>query len=245
MMNATDVAKTLIGVDAAFVTTPMGLRNDPSVEVQAAKAVIEGAKAAKLKHLIYISVLDADTLKGVGILDAKYEIERLLASSGVPYTVMRCGSYMEDVFDPRLHLLKKGKFLFPVTKSRRFSYTSQKDVAPFVVQELLRKSRPLNRHFDFVSPGTYAVSEVEAHLSRAAGISIRAPSKFPTYYIYLALTPLFSWQGHRFSSIIPLIRYFDRCGYTTSGDTVKNLFPAFRMTTLDEHLRNLFAQPAA
>lgn len=241
MMNAGDVARAMQGVDAGFLTTPMGLRNDPSVEIEAAKAVIAGAKAANLPHLIYVSVLGADHPRGVGILDAKYEIERLLAASGVPFSILRCGSYMEDVFDARIGLLNRGKFLFPVTKSRRFSYTSQRDVAPFVVQVLLKERRILYGHVNFVIPDTYSVSEVENILSMSSGISIRAANKFPTYFMFLALTPYFNWRRHRFSSIIPLIRYFDRNGYTATKDTVAELFPAFKMTPLDEHLGALFA----
>lgn len=110
MMNPGDVARVMDGVDAAFVVTPMGVRNNPRPEVEAAKAVISGAKASRLKHLVYTSVLGADHLTGVGILDAKHEIERMLADSGVPWTALRCGSYMEDVFDIRLALLNQGKF---------------------------------------------------------------------------------------------------------------------------------------
>lgn len=240
MMVADDVAKALQGVDAAFFTTPMGLRNDPTLEIEAARAAIAGAKAAGLKHLIYISVLGADERRGVGILDSKYEIERLLAGSGVPYSVVRCGSYMEDVFDARLELLKKGRFLFPVTKSRRFSYTSQKDVAPFVVNMLLTKKRILQGHVNLVVPETYSVSEVEQHLSSASGRRVVAAPKFPTFYLFLALKPYFNWKGHRFSSIIPLIEYFDVHGYTATTKTVGELFPTFRMTGLDEHLKALF-----
>ncbi len=240
LMNPADVERVMDGVDAAFLLTPMGLRDDGSAEGAAAPSVLAGAKASGLKHLIYTSVLGADQLRGVGILDAKVHVERLIAESGVPRTVLRCGSYMEDVFDSRLALLNRGIFLFPVTKDRRFSYTSQRDVPRFVVEELLTKGRILNRAFNFVTPGTFAVRDVERLLTEASGRPIRAPRKFPTYYAFMALLPYFNRIGHRFSSILPLIRYFDRHGYTDGGTTVQELFPGFRMTTLEEHFRKLW-----
>ncbi len=240
MAQPDDVARVIAGVDAAFLMTPMGMCDDPAPEVKVAEAVIAGAQSGELKHLIYPSVLGADRLRGVGILDAKYEIEKRITASGVPHTILRCGSYMEDVFDPRLALLNRGIFLFPINKERRFRYTSQRDVPRFVVEMLRNGSQPLNRAVNFVEPTTYSVCDVEENLSNASGRGIRAPSKFPTYYLFWALLPYFNLTRHRFSSILPLMRHFDRCGYTDTGEEVGSLFPGFRMTTLEEHFRALW-----
>ncbi|GAB4564144.1 MAG: hypothetical protein Tsb0020_13950 [Haliangiales bacterium] len=245
MSNPDDVARVVEDVDAAFVMTPMGMRDQAGPEVEIAKAVIAGAKAGQLKHFIYTSVLGAERARGVGILDAKCEIEQMLASSGLPYTLMRCGSYMEDVFDPRLALLNKGIFLFPINKERRFAYTSQRDVPRFIAQELLAKSQVLNRSFNFIAPGTYSVREVEALLSQARGKKIRAPAKFPLFYLFLALKPYFNWVSHRFSSVVPLMEHFDKHGYTDASADTETLFPSFRMTTLEEHLGALWPENAA
>lgn len=241
MMKPADVARAMQGVDAAFVLTPMGVNDDITLEVDAARSVIEGAQASGLKQLIYVSVLGAERRRGCAVLDAKYEVERLLAASGVPCSVLRCGSYMEDVFDPRLASLRKGTLLFPVTKERRFNYTSQKDLAPFVAQHVLGNADMLGCTLDFVAPGTYSVREVEALLTQAGGMPIRATAKFPTYYLYMAMLPYFRWKRHRFASIIPLVRYFDRHGYTTTTQTVADRFPDYRMTPLADHLRRLLA----
>lgn len=179
-------------------------------------------------------------MRGIGILDAKFETERLLAESGIPRSVLRCGTYMEDVFDARLELLNKRKFLFPVTKGRRFTYTSQRDVPRFVVDELLAKDRILNRPINFVSSGTYALREVEALLSKASGREIKAPNKFPTFYLFLALLPIFNLTGHRFSSVVPLIQYFDKHGYVDGELTVRDLAPDFQMTSLAKHFQKLW-----
>ena len=240
MMNPADVAKAMDGADGAFLMTPMAVRDNPTNEIDAANAVIAGAKAAGLSHLVYTSAIGAERITGVGILDAKFQVERLLTSSGLPCSILRCGSYMEDIFDPRLELLRKGKFLFPVTKSRRFTYTSQKDVPTFVVRELLQPGRVLNRAIAFASPRTYTIHEVEDQLTQASGHPIKAPAKFPTYYLYMAALPYFRWRGHRFASILPLIRHFDQHGCLASGETVATFAPSFHMTSLDEHLRGLF-----
>ena len=238
MTEPADVARVVQGADAAFLMTPMGLRDDPQSEIDIARRVIEGARTGGLPHLVYTSVLGAEERRGVGILDAKYEIERMIRASGMPFTILRCGSYMEDVFDLRRALLDKGRFLFPVNRRRRFRYTCQRDVPAFIAH-LLAAGEP-GGVINFVAPGEYSVGEVEAVLSKASDKRIRATAKFPTYYLYRSLLPFFRLAGHRFSSIIPLVRYFDRHGYTDTGPDVGARYPDFSMTTLEEHLRGLW-----
>ena len=240
LMDPADVARAIVGVEAAFVLTPMGINDDPSLEIAAGKAIIAGAQVAKLRHLIYTSSLGVDHPQGVGILDGKCAVEAMLAQSGIPYSVLRCGTYMQDVFDARLDLLNKGKFLFPVNRTRRFCFVAQDDVVRFVAEELLAKSQVLNGAIDFTAPGTYAVTDVEQVLSEASGHPIRALNKFPAYYLFLAALPWFKFKKVRLGSIIPLIRHFDRHGYVGTGPSVSERFPQFRMTTLTEHLRGLW-----
>ena len=242
MTEPADVSRVVQGADAAFLMTPMGMRNDPEPEIAIARKVIEGTRAGGLSHLVYTSVLGADTPRGVGILDAKYEIERMIRAAGIPFTSLRCGSYMEDVFDSRLGLLEQGRFLFPVNRQRRFRYTCQRDIPEFTTH-LLALGAP-GGVINFVAPGEYSLGEVEAALSRASGRSIRAAAKFPTFYAYRCLQPLFHLAGHRLSSIIPLVAHFDRHGYKDSGPDVGDQYPGFQMTTLDAHLNGLWPDRA-
>jgi uncharacterized protein YbjT (DUF2867 family) len=240
MSDPVSVSQVLADADAAFLMTPMGMRNDPSGEIAIAKQVLEGAKAAGLGHLIYTSVLHADQPSPVGILQAKYEIERLIKNAGIPYTILRCGSYMEDVFDPRLKLLQKGRFLFPIDKHQTFSYTSQADIPRFVVTELLQPGGILNRAIDFVAIQSYPIVEIEKQLAEAAGFAIKTTPKFPVFYLFYALLPYFRMTKHRFSSVIPLMQHFDRNGYFSVSGDMQSEFPDFRMTSLPDHLRRLF-----
>ena len=247
MMNASDVANVLQGVDAAFLVTPMATKNQTESEIKAAKIVLEGAKEANLKHLIYTSVLGSDSLRGVGILDAKYEIEKLIKESGIPCSILRCGTYMEDVFDPRISLLNKGIYLFPIQKEARITYTCQADVPRFVVQELLKPGKTLNKSINFVrEDNEFAVAQVEAMLTEVTGVTVRAVPKFPAFYLFKAALPYFNWTEHRFSSVIPLMAYFDQKSYVVDDEegsdtfSVSKEFPGFELTPLKSHLESLF-----
>ncbi len=236
MYNPNDVAQAMKDVDAAFFCSPMGVQNNISSEVAAAKAVIRGAERANLKHLIYVSVMKVDHPESVGIYHAKYEIEKLLEESSIPWTAIRCGSYMEDVFDPRLDSIKKGIFLFPIAKKRRFTYTSQSDVPRFVVEELLKSDTVLNNGFNFTDSQSYSIYEVEKILSDTFERKVRGIGTFPMYYVLWLLFPYFYFTKHRFSSVIPLLSNFNKYGYVSKGDTTVNLFPNFKLTSLENYL---------
>lgn len=240
MMEPDDVARVTHGANAVFLVTPMGLNNDPSSEIEAARRVLDGLQRAGAPHLVYTSCLGVEKKQGVGILDAKHVVEQMISDSGIPYSILRCGTYMEDLFDPRLGLLRKGKFLFPLNKSRRFTFTSQRDVPRFIMRELLAQGSVLNGRIDLVAPGTFSIGEIEDLLSNAAGFAIRAPSRFPIFHLFRALTPLFRWRKDRMSSVIPLLAHFDRHGYLSN--TAADDLGGFETTRLTEHLERLLSR---
>lgn len=164
-----------------------------------------------------------------------------MAESGLGWTAIRCGSYMEDVFDPRLSAIKNGIFVFPVKKTRCFTYTPQADIPRFVVQELLKSERILNRGFNFVSPGTYTIYDIENLLTQIQGKRVKATGKFPLLYILRMLMPYFNTRNHRFSTVVPLLTYFDKYGYTDTGETVSDLFPSFKVSSLEKHIETILS----
>lgn len=242
LLDPNDVARVVDGADAVLAVTPMGVRNDPSSEIAAGRSIAAGAVAGGAKHVVYNSVLGADTARGVGILDAKHEIEPLLQASGVPVSILRCGTFFEDIFDPRLAQLRKGRFVFPISRHRRFTYTCQHDIAPFVTDVLVRGDIVLDEPINFVSPGTYSLADVETVLSAAAGRPIKTAPKFPAYHLIQAAGPILKLRGGRFSSIVPLLRWFEHHGYTDPGPTVGQRFPDFPTTTIEQYTSALFAR---
>ncbi|MGH8484112.1 MAG: SDR family oxidoreductase, partial [Pseudomonas sp.] len=200
------------------------------------------AQRAHLKHLIYVSVLQADKPSGLSLIDAKHDVEVLLSKSQIPWTAIRAGSFMEDVFDIRMNQFMKGRFLFPVIKAQRFTYTCQKDVSRFVSRYL---DKPQGCGFNFVAPRTYSIYEVEGLLRKFSGKEIKASGKSFFYYTVKALQPVLHWKGHKLSTIIPLVDYFNKYGYVDAGFSIKELAPAFKMTTLEEHLGALFNRGVA
>ncbi|WP_240777953.1 hypothetical protein [Nonomuraea basaltis] len=67
----------------------------------------------------------------------------------------------------------------------------------------------------------------------------------PLYYLLLLAQPFYSWRRHRMSSIIPLLRHFNRNGYTGDPRQLAQVLPSFDVTTLEQHLRSVIGTPTA
>ena len=75
------------GVAAAFaLTSPF--ESGPAAEVEQGQAIIVAAAAAQLPHLVFSSVAGATAGTGIPHFESKATVERALAASGLPHTVV-------------------------------------------------------------------------------------------------------------------------------------------------------------
>ncbi len=72
--------------------------------------VINAAKAAGVKFIAYTSLLHADT-SPLGLADEHIETEKMLADSGIVYTLLRNGWYSENYLASAPAALKHGVFI--------------------------------------------------------------------------------------------------------------------------------------
>ena len=73
--------------------------NIQSVDLDGQKSLIDAAKAAGVAKFIYISFSGNMTTDGP-VTEAKREVEQYLQSSGLDYTILRCGFLMEVMVAP-------------------------------------------------------------------------------------------------------------------------------------------------
>jgi uncharacterized protein YbjT (DUF2867 family) len=74
-------------------------------EVRQGKNVADAAKAAGVQHLVYSSVGSAHRGMGQKHFDSKWQIEQYIHSLGVPYTILRPVSFMENHHWSRAYIL--------------------------------------------------------------------------------------------------------------------------------------------
>lgn len=239
MMQDTDVARVLKGADAALLITPIGGNNDSKLELTAARTAIAAAKVTKLPQLIYASQILPEQPTGVAILDAKVEIEKILAASGVPWSSLCIGCYMDEWLGMAPGLQKLGLLFNPISRNLPLSFTLKEDVARVIV-ELQRQGRALNGTLDVIEPVTRTLAEVAKLISQFRGCKVVASDSFPWSYILSMAQPLFRHLKPTMASKVTLLNYFNKNGYVGNTNQMVKVLPEFKVTTMETYLKKLY-----
>ena len=235
MMDAEDVREALEGADGGFLITPIGGNDDAEIELRAAQAAITAAQDAQLPHLIFSSVIQPNGPSGIPLLDVKLAIERLLEESGLPWSALRIGCYMEDWLEFSPSLLNKGIFFFPISPTHHLSFTSQRDVSRVAIS-LLRQHRVLYGSLDVIEPVPRTLSEVAKLYSEYLGRKVihAGGSLLP---LMKSLRPvLFRFLNPVLASKVRLAGYFDTHDWFGDPSQLANALPGFRVTSMESYL---------
>lgn len=82
----------------ADTETVLHLATNRRSDARATHHLIEAARAARVRHLVYVSIVGVDAVP-LGYYRSKLECERLIAESGVPFTILRATQFHEFVAD--------------------------------------------------------------------------------------------------------------------------------------------------
>jgi len=238
MFDPAAVRRALDGAGAIFLITPIGPRNQVEIEVEAAQVAIAAANESGGPHLIFNSTIQIDQPTHIPLLDVKKRIELLLAVSGLPWTSLRCGTFMEDVLDHRLNLLRRGLFFFPVPTDQQFTFTSQRDVAR-VAARLLPSKNALNGPLDVVEPQIRTPRQVAELVSKLLKHKVVACGRWPWQPILRLARPLLGRRDPKLLTILPLVGYLGQYGYCGDTAQLRQILPSFTPTSLEDHLRQL------
>jgi uncharacterized protein YbjT (DUF2867 family) len=239
MMKDTDVANAMKNADGAFLITPIGGNNDPKPELMAALAAIEGAKASHLPHLIYASQILPEQPTGVAILDAKAKIEKKLESSGVPWSSLCVGCYMDEYLGMARGLQKLGVLFNPISSDLPLSFTKKNDVAR-VAAHLMRKGRILKGTLDVIEPVTRTLAEVAELISKFRGRKVASSGSYPWSSILNKALPVFQRFKPVLASKVTLLNYFNTHGYRGNMNQMAKVLPQFEITTMESYLKSLY-----
>lgn len=126
-------------------------------EVRFGRTVVDAASKAHVSHLVYGSVGGAERNSGVPHFEAKRQIELHLIDSGLPYTILRPASFMDnfDAFAMRTVLLSMFKTI--MSPNTKLQLVATKDIGRFAAHA-------------FEKPDTYRGKQIEL-----AGDSLTVP----------------------------------------------------------------------
>jgi uncharacterized protein YbjT (DUF2867 family) len=180
-------------------------------------------------------VIQSDKPSGIPLLDVKLAIERLLEESGLPWSALRTGCYMEDWLELSPSLLKRGIFFFPITPTHQLSFTSQRDVSRVAV-ELLSQQRVLYSSLDVIEPVTRTLTEVANLFSEYAGRRVVHAGGFLLPLLKVLRPVAFRWLNPVLASKVRLASYFDSHDWCGDPSQLATLLPRFQVTSMESYL---------
>jgi uncharacterized protein YbjT (DUF2867 family) len=108
-------------------------------EIRQGMTLIDSAKAAGAKHIVFTSVVSAEKRTGIPHFETKGRIEEHLRKSGVPFTIIRPVFFMENFASPWMFPgIQQGKLVNPVRPDRKLQMVALRDIAEFVAHAFLR-----------------------------------------------------------------------------------------------------------
>ncbi|WP_033027364.1 SDR family oxidoreductase [Streptomyces rimosus] len=148
----------------AGVHTVIHCASSPTGDTEAAGRLIEAARAAGVRHLAYISIVGVDRVP-LGYYRAKRDVERLIADSGLGWTVLRTTQFHDLV----LRMVKAGARLpvVPVPAGVRLQPVDVREVADRLVA--LACGEPAGRVPDMGGPEVRSAHSLIRDTLRAGG----------------------------------------------------------------------------
>jgi len=210
--NQESLERAARGVDTVFaMSTPF--ETGEKAETREGINVVRAAKAAGVKHLVYTSVAGADRATGIPHFDSKYEVERAVRESGVPFTIIAPVFFMDNFlgnwFAPGL---AQGSIAMALPATRRLQQVAVADIARFAAMVIERRDEFLGKRIDIASDeltGPTAAAALSDVLGRH------------TEYSALPVETVRQWSEDQ----ARMFEWFDRVGYDADVVGLRWLYP--------------------
>ena len=129
------VVDALNGVDKLFLVTPPA----PNMN-ELSSSLIKQAKKIDLKHIVKLSVLDADAEPGIMIGRWHKQEEKNIEESGIPYTFLRSGAFMQNFINFFGQTIKNQNAIHLPAGDGKVGFVDVRDIAAVAIKILLAKN---------------------------------------------------------------------------------------------------------
>ena len=131
--------------------------------------VIEAAKKANIKWIVYTSLLHADT-SSLSLAKEHAETEELLKKSGIPYTILRNGWYTENYTGSVQGSVQAGAFVGSAGEGK-ISSAAREDYAEAAAVVLSGEGH-VGKVYELAGDEAYTLKELAAEVSKQVGKEI-------------------------------------------------------------------------
>jgi uncharacterized protein YbjT (DUF2867 family) len=200
------------GVDTIFaMSTPF--ERGANTETREGINIVRAASHAGVTHLVYTSVAGADRASGIPHFDSKFEVEKEIRRSGVPFTIVAPVFFMENFLADWLAAgMAKGSIAMALPATRRLQQIAVADIAQFTALVIEGRERFLGARIDIASD-ELTVATVAAAISEASGRHFE--------YTALPIDTVRQWN----EDLARMFEWFDRVGYDADVVGLRGLYP--------------------
>ncbi len=163
--QASSLHWALTGIERAFLVSNSSER----AEEQQLRFV-KVAREAGLRHIVYLSRVNADKKSTVRFLRAHGILEDAIASSGMAFTHLRPNLYMQGLLRFRASILSESRFAAPMDDAR-VSMVDVRDIAAVAAAALTEDGHE-GKTYDITGPEPLTHGEVAGHLTQVLGREI-------------------------------------------------------------------------
>src|SRR5919106_2470855 len=228
-----DAEKALKNSHAVYLTPPEMGEDPLTLERAVGLNVVEAAKDADIQLLVLHTALQSDRGNtGAGIIDRKRQIEQAVEASGIGYTILRPGWFLQNLFLAKDYF-EQGMFSMPWPPERRIGGVSVDDIANAAVA-LLEKG-PQNRGFDFHLPGGVTGTSIA---QAASGVLDRPVQYFEFTNPAREFVASFPLSESHKDLYAELFEYFRQQDYLGQPEELQAVLPGFQYTTIEQFMRS-------
>jgi uncharacterized protein YbjT (DUF2867 family) len=158
--------RAMAGVDKAFLVMP-----NEEEQVKVEKQFIDEAKAAGVRHIVYLSSLESLPGSTNPITRAHVATEDYLRKSGLAWTMLRPTFFNQLLLSSARRIKGDGQIVMPAGNGT-VAATDVRDVGEVIALVLTRPGHE-NKSYDLTGPELLTMSEIAAKFSKVLGREIR------------------------------------------------------------------------
>jgi uncharacterized protein YbjT (DUF2867 family) len=155
----------VIDASTARVTDSLGVKE---VDWQGKVNLIQAAQESQIKRFIFFSILNCEQHREIPLMDVKYCIENFLKESGLNYTILRLGGFMQGLVGQYAVPILDNQVVWVTGESSPIAYMNTQDVAKFGIRALEVPATE-NNSFPILGTKTWGAYEIVDLCERLSG----------------------------------------------------------------------------
>jgi len=159
--NEDSLRAAFTGVSRVFLVTPF-----TEDQVAIGKILIDHARAAGVKQVVRLSASGADAEPGIQLGRWHREIEKYLEASGLPFTILRPASFMQNFSRYNAATIRNEDKIYMPLGQGKVAYIDVRDIAE-VARVVLTQPNYENQIYELTGPEAITVNDVAHAITQA------------------------------------------------------------------------------